>query len=358
MAKVVFKKGLATDIPQQIKDGQILVETDTGIVHIDVTNEKRVTYKNVPVVEILGGPDLFTAEAPGTNAAAGSIIIGHFNSWGLSQCSLNLNDTGAKPIKYLGKTFAQSGIIKNGSYWIMVYDPSLESGISGEEIGGWNCLVGEGPEITAGRGITYLQSSAENSINLGQSVHAGHFSASENFWHNILTCNLDSIGNLDYCLSGFLIVDYNTAMFGAGRPADKQPKNCVVYISIQRPRASQKPEIKANVIHSDFTDISMRIGYGDHSENPDYNEEINYDNRGRISLDVEVEVKELGTYTVTWINLSNDLGESISHPVFNDLYNSYNSLYGENWANYIEYSDPILIVEQSSSSEQLVWENI
>ena len=127
MADVIFRKGLSTNLPEQISEGQILVETDTGVVHVDVAADKRLNLTSFGY-GVMEGTDwtLSTVEVPGIKNQDGCAFIVKSRWIPPNGMYLSVNGQPQKRMALRGSFSIGGDDIKADTYWLVVYDSSLD----------------------------------------------------------------------------------------------------------------------------------------------------------------------------------------------------------------------------------------
>lgn len=89
---------MSSELPQTITEGQILLETDTGVIHVDVAANNRLDFSSFKRAVISGDNYTLTAEIPGIKNQDDAFFWGKLsNTLPLSsETTLSVNGLAAK----------------------------------------------------------------------------------------------------------------------------------------------------------------------------------------------------------------------------------------------------------------------
>lgn len=353
MAKVMFKKGLSTELPEQITEGQILLETDTGVIHADVSEDKRFSYKSFQFAPIEGNFSCLTAQVPGIKNEDGSVFLGKITLWiPPGGVPLSVNGLPPKPIFRYGEPIQQSGLLNVGQEWIIVYDSTLDN-----NNGGWNFLVTTPPKMVAGTGLDIDYTNTQYSLGKICKIYFfDNFNSSNTDWFRIITKAYNSKPNQDYLLQGLVQITKTSDVFGTVVP-EVQSEGALVYVCIRQPNSKQPLLMDYKVLYSSIEEAYIRAEWSDQTNNPDWKpEEYNSQSSdGICALSLCLKVTGKGTWGARFINLypcsDNDKIVSSGYSI-----TAYPNYYGQNWEDYIVFTQPQLIAERQNDT--LIWEPI
>lgn len=343
MAKVVFKKGLSSELPQTIAEGQILLETDTGVIHVDVAANNRLDFSSFKRAVVSGDNYTLTAEIPGIKNQDDAFFWGKLsNTLPLSsETTLSVNGLAAKKIYRYG-SWINDDTMSAGQEWIVVYDSTLDSGN-----GGWNFIVRTSELMDAGTGLNL--DGMGNTYNLGQNNVYYLSNNSIPHWYRTVTKAYNSIPNNDYILQGFVQIT-KIANINGQLDSTIEPEDALVYVSIKQPNSNRVLSMDYKVLYSSLENVQMRAEWSDQTQNIDATADSVCD------LSLCLKMSATGTWGVRFINVypCDNKDVVLSTRVSDD---SYQSLYGENWNNYITYTTPVDIIEENNTSS-ILWEGI
>lgn len=339
MADVIFKKGLSTNLPEQISEGQILVETDTGVVHVDVAADKRLNLTSFGY-GVMEGTEwtLSTVEVPGIKNQDGCAFIVKSRWIPPNGMYLSVNGQPQKRMALRGSFAIGGDDIKADTYWLVVYDSSLDDGN-----GAWNFLFTTPALLNAGEGLSI--DPLRTTYSLGTSGSLGLFSDDVTGWYNILRIGVNSH---DYVMSGLLTISRTGEKWGSPN-ANLSPDGCTLLVQCNKPREGEDMVFKVRTIETTMEPFEVRMAYLDTTKSSNLSN--NYRGPDQVLM-FDAELQEQGNYTIKYVSLSTNTS-TIEIPLLQS--SRYSQYIAGDWYSISNISENQVIKPESNGIE---WEEI